>query len=343
MDITVVYSQNHSRLSLIRNALIALNGSQSYYHYITNNQSGIDDLLCGEDPIDWELIPRADNHTRTQRDFTVYITERPFFDNFFSHEDAWVSVITTSDWERYFAPPSLQSYLAYQIAQASICLEAQLTEEMENRLYHMSSNGCMFDMCVDKNEIKLGMSAGIVCPSCHAALSQYGLEDEALKAAGRILSYVRQTAIGMPSLVRWNDAFVVMKYSTRDENDHAYKYGIMPAIEGVGLSCIRADEQPYARTVLETVRRGIRQSRFTVVKVDEPNLNVYFELGYAMALEKDVILVCDEELIGQLPTDVNNFVCVTYPRGDYETLKEKLSKVFRENYRVDLTITNRNP
>ena len=78
-------------------------------------------------------------------------------------------------------------------------------------------------------------------------------------------------------------------------------------------------------------------------KVGEPNLNICFELGYTMALEKDVILVCDEELIGQLPTDVNNFVCGTYPRGDYETLKDELSKVFRENYRVDLTITDRNP
>lgn len=338
MDITVAFSQNHRRCAQIRNALMACNGSQSHYHYIADNRSGADNLLCGDDSIDWELIPEADNHAGTNDNYTIYITERPFEDNWFSHEEVSVSVITTSSWERYYAPPSLQSYLAYQIAQASICAEAQLTEEMEIRLCHTASNGCMFDMCVDKRDIKLGMSAGIICPSCQAALRQYGLDDVALEATSRILRYVRLTTIGVPSLVRWNDAFVVMKYTTRDANDHAYRYGIKPAIEEVGLRCIRADEQPHNRTVLDTVRMHIRQSRFTIVKIDEPNLNVYFELGYAMALDKDIILVCDEELVQQLPTDINNFVCVTYPRGDYESLRNALTNVFRDNYRVKLTV-----
>lgn len=337
MDISVRFGSANSRAVLIRNALTALNGLQKHYHYISEEADASDRRLIGDDPIDPGQFFDNIQGVRVRNEYVIYVTERPFVDNWFSHEEDNVSVVTTSDWERNFAPPSLQSYLAYQIAQASISFEAQLTEEMLLRLVHVSSNGCMFDLCMDKDEIKLGMAAGVICPSCQAVLRQYGLGDDSLRAVGRILQYVRMNAVGTPPLVVWNNAFVAMRYTENDENDHAYRYGIRPAIEEAGLNCVRVDEQQHSGGVLDAVRMDIQRSRFVVVKVDEPNLNVYFELGYAMALEKDILLVCDTGLVRELPTDLLNTICVTYTRGGYEELKENLKARFLNEYRVDLT------
>jgi hypothetical protein len=70
----------------------------------------------------------------------------------------------------------------------------------------------------------------------------------------------------------------------------------------------------------------IERSRVVVVKVDQPNLNVYYELGVARALEKDVVLVAAQDLVGQLPTDINNIECITYQQGDYDGLAVGVQK-----------------
>ena len=40
-------------------------------------------------------------------DFEICITARPLSDDWFSHEYRSISIISISDWERVYAPPSL--------------------------------------------------------------------------------------------------------------------------------------------------------------------------------------------------------------------------------------------
>ncbi len=335
LDIVVRYCAMHPKVRKIRQAIGALNGLQNYFHYIAD-ELGIDEgrWTLGRDELSWrDAFQRCSDYSSKRRS-VVYVIEAPFDDNWFSHEEEHISVITTSDWEEHYAPPALASYLCYQIAQASLCFEAELTEDMELRLVHETTNGCMFDMCEYKKDIRIGMSAGVICPSCKATLRMYGTGEEVLDAVRRILRYVRQDAVGMRELVRWNAAFVVMRFTEFDENAHAYEYGIQPALKDVGLACVRADENPPHGTILDSVCKGIRSSRFVIVKVDEQNLNVFFELGYALGLDKDVLLISEQSLIGHLPTDLNNWTCLTYTKGDYKGLRNAIVNFFKDKYRI---------
>ena len=69
----------------------------------------------------------------------------------------------------------------------------------------------------------------------------------------------------------------------------------------------------------------IRKCRLVVIKVDEANLNVFFELGYAVALKKDVLLVCEQSKIPAIPSDIRGWELVTYPAGDYDALRMRMA------------------
>ena len=264
----------------------------------------------------------------------ICITDRRLDDNWFSHEYRHCAVISTADWEQHFAPPSLRSYLAYQIAQALVPIEGDLSEEMLLRLVHEPAIGCMHDLNVSKLDIKYGMRAGNMCPACEGSLREFGVDSSALDAIRRILGIVRDEAIGRTRGVDSFATFVVMRYSQNDENDNAYRYGVLPGLEDVGLTVRRADDSVQSTQILDKVFRYLERSRFIVAKVDVENLNVYFELGLAMGLNKDVLLVSESTMVVSLPSDLRNWECLTYQKGNYEQLRRRVADFFRANYHL---------
>ena len=326
MDIKIICCNNNLRVRQTELAVTILNGFQNYFHYILIKS---ENDVCETDEVNWDAFCNSIDDTE---EFRIFITEKPFIDNWFSHESYRFSVISTSDWETKYAPPSLKAYIAYQIAQSSISFEAGLNEEMEMRMVHDRAEGCMFDFCYHKPDIKLGMIAGNICPQCQGILNRYGIQQNAVDAIERILQYIRSEAIGKTIIQNENQAFVVMRFSNNDENDHAYEYGIKEALSELKINCVRADDQLVSAQILQNVKNGIERSRFIIVKVDSNNLNVYFELGFAMGLNKDILLISDSEQIINLPTDLRNWTCLTYQRGNYKELKNSIMQFFRQNY-----------
>lgn len=328
MKVKVFCSKNNSRKNQIVKAISIINGVQNYFYY--KLEADLDTDICDEDQVNWEKF--CANYSSVDNEYVIYITEKPFNDNWFSHEETQYAIISTNGWEDFFAPPSLKAYLVYQMAQAAISFVGDLNERMEMRMVHDLAEGCMFDLCIDKMDIKLGMIAGNICPQCRSVLVRYGVSEKALNAVERMLWYVRSEAIGKPIILDEEAAFIVMRFSTNDENDNAYKYGIKSALEALGIKCVRADNKISSGQLLEKVERNIEKSRFVIVKVDSDNLNVYFELGFAMGLDKDVLLISEKDLVLQLPSDLKNWECLTYTKGNYDEMKNKIIQFYRDNY-----------
>ena len=101
-----------------------------------------------------------------------------------------------------------------------------------------------------------------------------------------------------------------MRFTHNDENDNAWKYGIKAGLEAAGFNPVRADDQVESRQILEKISKQLNKSRLVIAKVDENNLNVYFELGLAMGLDKDVLLVSESSLVLNLPSDLRNWECL---------------------------------
>lgn len=327
MIIKVKYCKNHTRKAHITKAVDVINGLQNYYYLI--GEPTKEDVV-NKPSINWESFCK--NYSAEGDEYIIFITEKPFDDNWFSHEEYQFSVITTNDWETYFAPPSLKSYLIYQIAQSMINFEVDLNEKMEMKMVHHYAEGCVFDLCMHKTDIHLGMKAGNICPKCRSNLARYGINEKAIYSTERMLNYVRCEAIGKPMIFNGNAAFIVMRFSQNDENDHAYLYGIKPALEMLKIKCVRADNQVLSGQLLDNIITNIKECRFIIVKVDSQNLNVYFELGLALGLDKDVLLISEKGLIEHLPSDLKNWECLTYPKGDYGQLKDNIIKFFADNY-----------
>ena len=104
-------------------------------------------------------------------------------------------------------------------------------------------------------------------------------------------------------------------------------------MEDIGLSVSRGDDRVEPRQILEKINDAIARSRFIVAKVDVNNLNVYYELGLAMESDKDVLLVSEHDI--SLPSDLTNWECLTYSRGDYATLRQSIAKFFKDNFHYE--------
>lgn len=325
----IVRCQNDStRKNQIVKAIKIANGVQNYFFFKLEDNLEVD--IGEEEIIDWTSFYA--NYSECSDKYVIYITDKAFDDNWFSHEETQVAIISINSWEELFAPPSLKAYLVYQIAQSAISFEGDLNEKMEMRMVHDYAEGCMFDLCMDKKDIKLGMIAGNICPQCKSVLVRYGINQKALDAVERMLSFVRAEAIGKPIIFDEDAAFIVMRFSANDENDNAYKYGIKKALEKLNIKCIRADNEISSGQLLEKVEHNIEKSRFVIAKVDSDNLNVYFELGLSMGWDKDVLLVSEKDLVLQLPSDLRNWECLTYTKGDYDELMNKIEQYYRSKY-----------
>jgi hypothetical protein len=257
-----------------------------------------------------------------------------FTDNWFSHEYRNSAVITVGDWEALYAPPSLKAYLMYQVAQALIHFSAEMSEEMAMNMTHEPPQGCLYDMAADKPSIKLGMVAGNLCHKCVGQLLALGTPVAAIDSVGKIVSIVRSEALGRPIPFDPSEVFVVMRFTANDENHNAWLHGLKPGIEACGLRASRGDDRVESRYILDKVNAAIRRSRLIVAKVDENNLNVYYELGLAMGLEKDVLLISEADLAINLPADLRGWGYLAYDRGNYVQLSERVKKFLVDHYQV---------
>ena len=80
----------------------------------------------------------------------------------------------------------------------------------------------------------------------------------------------------------------------------------------------------YLSKYIETgnlANRELRNDIFEIVIVDSTdpinNQNVYLELGYAMGMGKDVLLICENAFLQFLPSDLNNWQTITFQRNNF--------------------------
>ncbi len=115
-----------------------------------------------------------------------------------------------------------------------------------------------------------------------------------------------------------------------------------PAIEKAGLEPYRVDRDPTVNIPIEDIERGIKSSEICFADITTDNPNVWFELGYAIAVPKNVVLVC-EERISKFPFDIQHRSIIKYKTdstSDYEELKIKISERILALLKKEVEISN---
>ncbi|MHC0443096.1 hypothetical protein [Flavobacterium sp. 3-210] len=88
-------------------------------------------------------------------------------------------------------------------------------------------------------------------------------------------------------------AFIVMQFTS--EYNQLYTEVIKPVCENFGFKCERADEFYTTTPIIADVVKSIINSTIIIAEITPDNPNVYYELGYAHAINKPTILLCDRK------------------------------------------------
>lgn len=115
--------------------------------------------------------------------------------------------------------------------------------------------------------------------------------------------------------------FVIMPF--RPELHYFYLFLKTHLESTFPLSVARADDQVRTIPMIEKIKEMIREADFVIVDISGRNANVFYELGVAQALEKDVILLTSDE-IGETPSDVRHMELIRYRLDDDVQFRAKI-------------------
>lgn len=104
--------------------------------------------------------------------------------------------------------------------------------------------------------------------------------------------------------------------------DQRYEDIIVPAIIDAGLDPYRVDQDPKVSIPIQDIEAGIREADICLAEITKDNPNVWFELGYAIACRKEVVLICSKERTTKFPFDIQHRTIISYPVGSPRDFKK---------------------
>ncbi|HLO14903.1 MAG TPA: hypothetical protein VK206_08740 [Anaerolineales bacterium] len=139
------------------------------------------------------------------------------------------------------------------------------------------------------------------------------------------------------------DTCFVMQPFDGGKFDKRYKDVFAPAIQDAHLEPYRVDQDPKVSIPIQDIERGIRDSKICFAEITLDNPNVWFELGYAFASGKEVVLVCSEERTTKFPFDIQHRTIITYSTSsisDFDKLKQEITNKMKAYLDKAETLTN---
>ncbi len=109
--------------------------------------------------------------------------------------------------------------------------------------------------------------------------------------------------------------------------DKRFEDIVAPAIEAAGPLAYRVDRDPMVSIPIDEIEAGIRGSAMCLAETTTDNPNVWFEPGYAIASQKEVVLVCGQRL-SDFPFDIRHRSIITYVTDssrDFANLQHKIT------------------
>jgi len=125
--------------------------------------------------------------------------------------------------------------------------------------------------------------------------------------------------------------FVIQPFDS-GKFDKRFKETFSPAIAAAGFEPYRVDEDPRADVLIASIEDGIRSAAVCLADITMDNPNVWFELGYAFAAGRPVVMVCSNERTGKYPFDIQHRKVIPYKteaESDFKTLSDSIVERLR--------------
>lgn len=115
--------------------------------------------------------------------------------------------------------------------------------------------------------------------------------------------------------------FVIQPFD-KDCFDKRFDDHFAPAIREAGLEPYRVDRDPSVRVPIESIQIEISEADACLADISTNNPNVWYELGYALASQKEAVLVCSRERTNAFPFDVRHLNIIRYSTASGSDFKE---------------------
>ncbi len=110
-----------------------------------------------------------------------------------------------------------------------------------------------------------------------------------------------------------------------EDFDDLYHLGIKPACEKAGAYAERVDEQIYQESMLARIYNQIAKADIIIADMTGRNPNVFYEIGYAHALGKPVILLTSNA--EDIPFDLKHYPHIIYGGKIKDMIPELVKRV----------------
>ena len=124
--------------------------------------------------------------------------------------------------------------------------------------------------------------------------------------------------------VDYPSAFVIMPY--REPWETIWNKAVKPALVSSELECVRADESVRVGDLNDKVWSDILAAGLIVADVSEANPNVFYELGLATAIGKDIMLLKARGI--KLPADIGGALYYEYDLNEWDSIRNTLIDAF---------------
>ena len=262
MNFNVFLDSNDQRvIDCVDNTIKRMNAHQSEFCLI-NKRDTVDNQRIQEcinssyntRGVSFAKIKLALNQFHSFGKFLM-ITDKPFDDNWFSHNTSDYWFISVSDWDDSYAPPHMDKYIQYEIIQFFAICAAKLSDSQFEQIYSdhvLTTDDCLFDFCERKTDIKISMRSGRLCPACERKLYDYGVTQEQFQAINVLLKLMT----GKASFER---VFIVHGHGE-------YKESVARFIDSMGIKPIILSEQPNrGRTIIEKFENESSKADFAII------------------------------------------------------------------------------
>ena len=122
--------------------------------------------------------------------------------------------------------------------------------------------------------------------------------------------------------------FVIQPFDA-DKFDRRFAEVYAPAIKATGLEPYRVDQDPAVAVPIDAIESGIRSATVCLADITTDNPNVWYELGFAVAAGRPVVMVCSDERTGKkYPFDIQHRTVIPYKAGspsDFTALQAEIT------------------
>lgn len=122
--------------------------------------------------------------------------------------------------------------------------------------------------------------------------------------------------------------FVIQPFDA-DKFDKRFEDVFSPAVKAAGLDPYRVDRDPAVDIPIDAIESGIRGAAVCLADITNDNPNVWYELGFAFAAGRPVVMVCSDERTGKrFPFDIQHRTIITYKAqssSDFVKLKSEIT------------------